>query len=61
MCGPKFCSMRISSDVQKLVDAAAPTPTATLSAQPGDGCISSTQGGLVTLATNGSATPPPAE
>jgi phosphomethylpyrimidine synthase len=44
MCGPKFCSMRISEDVNKLVQSGAAKPLKVLQAPPptapGGGCIS---------------------
>jgi phosphomethylpyrimidine synthase len=44
MCGPKFCSMRISDDVQKLVEAGAGGPRPLLSLEKGDGCITEVNG-----------------
>ncbi len=46
MCGPKFCSMRISDDVKKMIDANTPTPMNILSTQKveGDGCITADAG-----------------
>jgi phosphomethylpyrimidine synthase len=47
MCGPKFCSMRISEDVKKMTEAGATAPTPLLGAKAqgnGDGCITENEG-----------------
>ena len=70
MCGPKFCSMRISHDVEKLAAAGTATPTALLggsalqgAAQGGGapGCITEAAPGLVQLTAPERGSPPAAE
>jgi phosphomethylpyrimidine synthase len=45
MCGPKFCSMRISEDVKKMADLNALTPTPLLSLEKGEGCVTEAEDG----------------
>ena len=45
MCGPKFCSMRISEDVKKMADLNALTPTPLLSREKGEGCVTEAEDG----------------
>ncbi len=64
MCGPKFCSMRISEDVRKLADAnvGAPTRLLGLDKVDGDGgCVSEAGDGLVQLKPSARSAPPAAE
>jgi phosphomethylpyrimidine synthase len=51
MCGPKFCSMRISEDVKKMSDAHHPEPTQLLGLEKakGDGCVTDGGEGLLQL------------
>ncbi len=62
MCGPKFCSMRISEDVRKIAEsgASAPIKLAGFDAPVGDGCVTEGDAGLLQLSTKASA-PPAAE
>ena len=65
MCGPKFCSMRISEDLKKMTEAnamAAPVPL--LLRDKGDGCVTETESAgfeLVQLGSSRSSPPPAAE
>jgi len=45
MCGPKFCSMRISEDVKKMADENALTPRPLLSREKGEGCVTEAEDG----------------
>jgi phosphomethylpyrimidine synthase len=60
MCGPKFCSMRISDDVKKMVTANEAKPKALLDNAAGDGCVTETAD-LVQLNVKPLSPPPAAE
>ena len=61
MCGPKFCSMRISEDLKKMTEAGAMTPRPLLasssasSASSDGGCVSEEANGLVQLTAKAKA------
>jgi phosphomethylpyrimidine synthase len=57
MCGPKFCSMRISEDIKKMADADAPVPRPVLSTEAGSGCITESDAALVQLQTRSNNLP----
>ncbi len=65
MCGPKFCSMRISEDVRKLADANVLKPTPLLAREKPavdvSGCVTEPEPGLVQLSTSAKSAPPAAE
>jgi phosphomethylpyrimidine synthase len=60
MCGPKFCSMRISEDVRKMAEANVARPTRLLSLDKGNGCVTETTDGLVQLTPSAARADPPA-
>ncbi len=66
MCGPKFCSMRISEDVKKMADENALVPRPLLSRETGEGCVTDAasgpgiDAGLELVQLGSSKSPPPA-
>ena len=61
MCGPKFCSMRISEDLKKMTDLnAMQPPTPLLSREKGEGCVTESPAGFELVQLGSSKSAPPA-